>query len=881
MLGQPISMLIPRGDRLPLSGELPEGATATDLVLTVTEMLRKKGVVGKFVEFYGPGIASLALADRATIGNMSPGVRRHLRHLPGRRRHARLPALHRPLRGAVALVEAYMKEQGSSTRRRPEPVFTTRSSWTWTRGAEHRRAAPPAGPHPLSQAKKAFREGAAGAGRKPGRASKDASADPEGRRASRRCGARARSRRRGRGLRPRGSRCATRLGGDRRDHELHQHLEPVGDDGRRAAGQEGGGAGLTRQPWVKTSLAPGSKVVTEYYEKSRALLPYLEQLGFHVVGYGCTTCIGNSGPLPEEVRGRDPAGRLVVASVLSGNRNFEGRINSEVRANYLMSPPLVVAYALAGRMDWTSQRADRHRPRRPALVFLKDIWPTQEEVQSIEGVAQRDVPRSYADVFEGDERWKSLPVPEGDASPGRRTPPTCASRRTSTAWSARRGDRWTSAAPAPRGARRQRHHRPHLARRQHQARTRRRAATWWSTASSRGLQLVRLAARQPRGDGARHLRQRAHPQPAGAGHRGRLHHLHLPDDEITTIYDAAMRYQPRGHAAGRAGRQGVRLRLEPRLGGQGAAPAGGQGRDRRELRAHPPLQPGGDGRPAAPVHEGETPSSLGSPAASASTSTGGPRGDRLQPANARGDGARHGRGRRGDGVPRAGADRHAARRCCTTATAASSSTCCGSSCEEGLWVEQQKLLPPNAAPKGWFGLGVALDGDTLAATSFGTRSAHVFVQSGDAWVEQQTLEPDPPSAEAFGPAIALSGDTLIVGASGGAHVFVRDGGLWSLQQKLLPAGAAADANVHRVALEGDRAVVVESSLATVFVRAGARWVEQQTLAGDSPDPGFGASMAIDGDAIAVAMATTPRRGRSPARCTSSCGARISGSRKTR
>jgi aconitate hydratase len=418
MLGQPVSMLIPQVIGFRLSGELPEGATATDLVLTVTEMLRKKGVVGKFVEFYGPGVSSLALADRATIGNMSPEYGATCAIFPVDR--VTLDYLRFTGRSPerVDLVEAYMKEQGLfHTVDAREPEFTDTLELDLN-SVEPSIAGPkrPQDRIRLSQAKKAFREQlpslvpASSSGTEKGRSSGvegqeavwgESGSTPE-------------------------SRVVCNLDGV--DYHLDHGSVVIAaitsctntsnPSVMMAAGllaKKAVELGLQRQPWVKSSLAPGSKVVTEYFERS-GLDEYLDALGFQTVGYGCTTCIGNSGPLPEEVSKAVQEGGLVVASVLSGNRNFEGRIHSEVRANFLMSPPLVVAFAIAGRIDIDLYNEPIGTDRDGRSVFLKDIWPTQEEIRStIERAIQSEMyTRSYAAVDEGDERWRALSAPGGD-----------------------------------------------------------------------------------------------------------------------------------------------------------------------------------------------------------------------------------------------------------------------------------------------------------------------------------------------------------------------------------------------------------------------------------------------------------------------------------
>jgi aconitate hydratase len=420
MLGQPVSMLIPQVIGFRITGELPEGATATDLVLTVTEMLRKKGVVGKFVEFYGPGISHLALADRATIGNMSPEYGATCAIFPVDQVTLEYLRFTGRPEERIALVEAYMKEQGLfHSADSPEPEFTDTLELDLN-SVEPSIAGPrrPQDRIRLSQAKRAFSEALpallpespAGTGK--GAAKVDSAGERVGVW--------------GEGS----SESAVPVQDEANGAEYHlDHGSVViaaitsctntsNPSVMLAAGLLAKNAverGLERKPWVKTSLAPGSKVVTEYYEKA-GLMTYLERLGFNLVGYGCTTCIGNSGPLPEPVSRAVAEGNLVVASVLSGNRNFEGRIQSEVRANYLMSPPLVVAYALAGRMDVDLYNEPLGTDQEGRSVFLKDIWPSQEEVRSViqSSIESEMYRRSYGSVYEGDERWSSLDVPADD-----------------------------------------------------------------------------------------------------------------------------------------------------------------------------------------------------------------------------------------------------------------------------------------------------------------------------------------------------------------------------------------------------------------------------------------------------------------------------------
>jgi aconitate hydratase len=423
MLGQPISMLIPEVIGFRLDGELPEGATATDLVLTVTELLRKKGVVGKFVEFYGPGVSNLALADRATIGNMSPEYGATCAIFPPDQVTLDYLRFTGRSEERIALVEAYMKEQGLfHTPESPDPVFTDTLSLDLNT-VEPSIAGPrrPQDRIALSDARRAFEKALPDLlpGGKPTAPSQKDSAEGED-----------------------GSGVHEGVWGEGTDtspsarNVMLGDAEAVLDHGSvviaaitsctntsnpsvmLAAGLVAKKAverGLTRKPWVKTSLAPGSLVVTEYYAAA-GLTPYLEALGFNLVGYGCTTCIGNSGPLPEAISQAIHDGELITCSVLSGNRNFEGRINSDVRANYLMSPPLVVAFAIAGRIDVDLYNEPLGTDPQGRSVFLKDIWPTQAEIEEVTTRAIRSdmYRRSYGNVYEGDARWKSMDVPTGD-----------------------------------------------------------------------------------------------------------------------------------------------------------------------------------------------------------------------------------------------------------------------------------------------------------------------------------------------------------------------------------------------------------------------------------------------------------------------------------
>jgi aconitate hydratase len=388
MLGQPISMLLPEVVGFKLRGRLPAGSTATDLVLTVTQMLRKKGVVGKFVEFFGAGVAALPLADRATIGNMAPEYGATIGFFPIDHQTLDYLRLSNRPPELVALVEAYAKAQGLFlSEDSPEPEYSDTLELDLSTVVPS--LAGPKRPQDrinLPDVKKNF--------------------------------------------------LATLNG--------QPHTAEIATNGSRSTIQDGSVViaaitsctntsnpsvmvaagllakkavekGLKTQPWVKSSLAPGSKVVSDYLDDA-GLTPYLEKLRFNLVGYGCTTCIGNSGPLPEAVAEAVQKEKLVVAAVLSGNRNFEGRINSLVRANYLASPPLVVAYALAGRVDVDLEKDSLGVGSDGKNVYLKDIWPSPEEIAAVvkRSVRSEMFQKQYAEVFQGDERWNSVKVPAGD-----------------------------------------------------------------------------------------------------------------------------------------------------------------------------------------------------------------------------------------------------------------------------------------------------------------------------------------------------------------------------------------------------------------------------------------------------------------------------------
>jgi aconitate hydratase len=445
MLGQPMSMLIPQVLGFKLSGELPEGTTATDLVLTVTELLRKKGVVGKFVEFHGPGVSALPLADRATIGNMSPEFGSTCAIFPIDRETLRYLEFSGRPKELVDLVEAYAKEQGLwHEENAEEPTYSDTVELDLSTVVPS--LAGPKRPQdrvPLDVAKDGFRAALSElVGEDAGQEIADRhdeaiaetfpASDPPangapGHEADPSEPAPAPAVAAGATLAER-SATAVDVTLDEESFKLdHGHVviaaitsctntsNPSVMLGAGLLARNARARGLQRQPWVKTSLAPGSKVVTEYLKRSGLDEP-LDELGFNLVGYGCTTCIGNSGPLPDEVSAAVNEGDLAVVSVLSGNRNFEGRINPDVKMNYLASPPLVVAYALAGTMDIDLVNDPLGIDANGEEVYLRDLWPPEQEVaETVESAVQSDMFRSsYGEVFEGDERWNSLEIPTGD-----------------------------------------------------------------------------------------------------------------------------------------------------------------------------------------------------------------------------------------------------------------------------------------------------------------------------------------------------------------------------------------------------------------------------------------------------------------------------------
>jgi len=445
MLGQPVSMLIPRVVGFKLTGSLPAGTTATDLVLTITEQLREHGVVGKFVEFYGEGVASVPLANRATIGNMSPEFGSTAAIFPIDAETLNYLKLTGRSQEQLALVEAYAKEQGLWHDAAHEPEYseyleldlsTVVPSIAGPKRPQDRIA--------LSEAKRQFlrdlpdyvSESAEGEGTAGGAASPVDEASDESFPAS---DAPAYGHLENGGGKPHHSSVVSAAGAgptrrvrvkgaEGSEYELDHGAvavaaitsctntsNPYVMVGAALVAKKAVERGLTRKPWVKTTLAPGSQVVMDYYDRA-GLTPYLDKLGFNLVGYGCTTCIGNSGPLPEEISQAVNDNDLAVVSVLSGNRNFEGRINPDVKMNYLASPPLVVAYAIAGSMkvDITTEPLAVDSSGQP--VYLADLWPSEQEIEEVVAscIGQEMFAKDYADVFAGDAQWQALPVPTGD-----------------------------------------------------------------------------------------------------------------------------------------------------------------------------------------------------------------------------------------------------------------------------------------------------------------------------------------------------------------------------------------------------------------------------------------------------------------------------------
>lgn len=550
MLGQPVSMLIPRVVGFKLTGELKPGTTATDLVLTITEMLRKHGVVGKFVEFYGEGVSATSLANRATIGNMSPEFGSTAAIFPIDDETLKYLRLTGRDEQQVALVEAYAKEQGLWLDPAAEPDFSEKLELDLSTVVLHRFCSKrPQDRIVLANAKEQFAQDVrnyVSEDEESGKESFPASDAPA-------CA---------NGV---PSRPTTVTAPDGTTYEIDHGAvtvaaitsctntsNPYVMVAAALVAKKAVEKGLTRKPWVKTTLAPGSKVVTDYFDKA-GLTPYLDKVGFNLVGYGCTTCIGNSGPLPEEVSKAVNEHDLAVTSVLSGNRNFEGRINPDVKMNYLASPPLVVAYAIAGSMkvDITKDALGIDQDGKP--VHLADIWPSEAEVNDVvaNSIGEDMFNKSYQDVFAGDAQWQALSIPTGNTfewdpqSTYVRKPPYFEGMTMETTPVAD-----IAGCPRARQAGRLGHHRPHLPGRCDQGRHSGRQVPDGSRRRAPRLQLVRLAPRQPRGHDSRHLREHPPAQPDRPGHRGWLHPRLHPGRRAGVVHLRRLAELP-GHAAPR------------------------------------------------------------------------------------------------------------------------------------------------------------------------------------------------------------------------------------------------------------------------------------------------------------------------------------------
>src|SRR3989441_822186 len=606
MLGQPVSMLIPQVVGFRLSGKLTEGSTATDLVLTITQMLRAKGVVGKFVEFYGPGVSTLPLADRATIGNMAPEYGATIGIFPVDQETLRYLEFTGRRADHVQLVEAYMKEQGLfHTPDATEPVYsdtlelnlaTVEPSMAGPRRPQDRVG--------LREVPRKFAEAlptlikpapvpvvnAVPVGRWEGEGGQAGLTPPP----------------------PRPTSTTLRI--DDVEHVLRHGSvviaaitsctntsNPSVMMAAALMAKKAVDRGLRSKPWVKTSLAPGSKVVTDYLEQAGLMKP-LETLRFHLVGYGCTTCIGNSGPLPEAVSTAIAECDLVVCSVLSGNRNFEGRIQQEVRANYLASPPLVVAYALAGRIDLDVQSEALGTGKDGKPVYLRDIWPSAKEVDDVvrSSIKSAMFHKQYGEVFTGDERWRGLPVPAGDrfawepnstyirrapyfdGMPPTPGPVTDIQRARVLCLLA---DSITTDHISPAGSIRKTSPAG-----QHLIGHGVKPEDFTSYGARRGNHEVMV-----RGTFANVRQEPARAGDGGAGHAAPPRRR--ADDDLRCLGEVP----GRGRAAHRDRGKGVWLRLVARLGGERPPAARCARGDSPELRADPPVEPGGDGNPPAAV----------------------------------------------------------------------------------------------------------------------------------------------------------------------------------------------------------------------------------------------------------------------------------------
>ena len=583
MLGQPLSMLLPEVIGFRLTGELRPGVTATDLVLTVTQMLRKKKVVGKFVEFFGAGLSTMTLADRATIGNMAPEYGATCGFFPIDKETLSYLTMSARTEERVELVEAYAKAQGLYRKKdTPDPVFTDTLELDLGEVVPS-MAGPkrPEGRVSLENVGAGFREALGSEYKKPD--NQDARYAVNGR--------------------------DWQLGhGDVVIAAITSCTNTSNPNVLIGAGllaRKAAEKGLMSKPWVKTSLAPGSQVVAEYLDAS-GLQKDLDALGFNLIGFGCTTCIGNSGPLAEEISTSINDNGIVAAAVLSGNRNFEGRVSPDVQANYLASPPLVVAHAIAGtvKLDLTKDPIGQDRDGKD--VFLKDIWPTAAEVNEyIAKYVTRKVFKSrYADVFRGDENWREVNAPKGETykwdmgSTYVQKPALFRGHEDGAG-----GGRGYRRCAHPGVVRRQDHHRPHLAGRLDQGGVAGGGLPLRAPGRAQGFQPVRHAARQSRDHDARHLRQHPHQEFHASSRRRQRAGGRLDQALAGRPGDGDLRRGDeirRGEGAARGlRRRRIRQRLLARLGGQGHQAARRARGDRRELRAHPPLEPRRHGRPAA------------------------------------------------------------------------------------------------------------------------------------------------------------------------------------------------------------------------------------------------------------------------------------------
>ncbi len=601
MLGQPYSMVLPEVIGVKLTGKLKEGMTATDLVLTVTQMLRKRGVVGKFVEFFGPGLAGLTIADRATLGNMAPEYGATCGFFPIDDDTITYLTDTARAQARIDLVAAYAKAQGMyRVKTTLDPIFTDvlklelgsiEPSLAGPKRPQDRVALKEAKSSFITAMDKEFNKGSDGGGKEVFEMHPSIATNPMDKDFNK-AGAKGRF--------PVEGKDFTLGHGDVVIAAITSCTNTSNPSVMVAAGllaRKAVAKGLKVKPWVKTSLAPGSQVVADYYEKS-GLQKDLDALGFNLVGFGCTTCIGNSGPLPEEISEAVNKNDLVAAAVLSGNRNFEGRVNADVRANYLASPPLVVAYAIAGSMYVDVAKQPLGLDKKGKKVFLKDIWPTSREINSVirKCITRQVFAKKYANVFKGDSQWGKIAVSwRPHLQVGRpfdlRAEPALFRGHGEEAARHRRHRRCPHPRPVPRFD----HDRPHLAGRLDQGRKPRRRIPARSSGAAEGLQPVRHAARQSPGDDARHLRQHPHQEPDGAGRRRRRDDplsRQEKDDDVRRGDEV----QSRERAARRVRQQGIRHRLVARLGRQGLDPARHPGGHHPVVRAHPSLQPDRHGR---------------------------------------------------------------------------------------------------------------------------------------------------------------------------------------------------------------------------------------------------------------------------------------------